>query len=239
MKSGMPYAYALAKRYGYATSYYATTHPSLPNYLAMASGSTFSVKDDKSPSSHPLKGQTVFGQAIVRGKTAKTYAESMTSNCQTSNTGKYYVKHNPWAYYVDERSLCNKYDVPFTKFSADVYAGRLPNIGMVIPNICNVAHDCSLGTADKWVKALFASISQGPDWKSGHLLVILTADEDDKNHNNNILTVMVHPSLNGKVVTAYLNHYSLTKLYSEVVGASPLRNGANARSLSSSFGLPM
>src|SRR3954454_20407705 len=49
MQSQMPYAYSLAKRYGYAGNYTAITHPSLPNYLAIAGGSTFGVTDDNYP----------------------------------------------------------------------------------------------------------------------------------------------------------------------------------------------
>src|SRR5437016_1858207 len=41
-----PYANALARRYGLATQSYAITHPSLPNYLALTSGSTHGVSSD-------------------------------------------------------------------------------------------------------------------------------------------------------------------------------------------------
>jgi hypothetical protein len=40
MKAGMPYLYSQATTYGYATNYTAIRHPSLPNYLAIAGGST-------------------------------------------------------------------------------------------------------------------------------------------------------------------------------------------------------
>lgn len=49
MASMMPYTFSLAKQYGYATNYHAITHPSLPNYLAIAGGSTFGISDDASP----------------------------------------------------------------------------------------------------------------------------------------------------------------------------------------------
>src|SRR5437867_4229914 len=38
-----PYINRLAQQYGLATNYYAITHPSLPNYLALTGGSTFGV----------------------------------------------------------------------------------------------------------------------------------------------------------------------------------------------------
>ena len=46
--------------------YTAIRHPSLPNYLAIASGSTHGVTDDGDPSAHQLRGRTVFDQAIAR-----------------------------------------------------------------------------------------------------------------------------------------------------------------------------
>jgi hypothetical protein len=244
MLAGMPYAFSLARQYGYATDYVTTVtskgaavHPSLPNYIALASGSYQNITDDKDPSSHKLAGTSVFGQAIKAGKTAKTYAEGMTSNCKTTSTGKYAVRHNPWAYFVNERTACQQYDVPLTKFAGDVTAGTLPNVGFLIPDVCNDAHDCSLGGADTFFKSYMAKVFAGPDWKSGNLVVILTADEDDKKNGNKVLTVVIHPSIHSKVVSSHLTHYSLTRLYAEVTHTSPLLAGATAPSLSAAFGL--
>src|SRR5207302_722373 len=41
-----PYVSSLVSRYGVATRSYAITHPSLPNYLALTSGSTQGVESD-------------------------------------------------------------------------------------------------------------------------------------------------------------------------------------------------
>ena len=147
MKAGMPFLYSLAQRFSYANNYVAIRHPSLPNYLAIAGGDTFGVTDDAGPASHPLSSQSVFGQAIAQGRTAGVYAESMSGNCTQSGNGGYAVKHNPWPYFVDERALCNVFDTPETEFAVAVGANALPNAGLLIPNLCNDAHDCSLGTA--------------------------------------------------------------------------------------------
>ena len=47
--SGMPYLWHLARRYGYASDWSAITHPSLPNYLAIVSGSAFNDPPDCGP----------------------------------------------------------------------------------------------------------------------------------------------------------------------------------------------
>ena len=77
MKAGMPYTFGLAKKYGYATRYRAITHPSEPNYIAIASGKTYGIQDDADPSAHRLRGTSVFGQALARGRTAASYLQSM------------------------------------------------------------------------------------------------------------------------------------------------------------------
>ena len=40
----MPYLAGLAGEFGRTTAYRAVTHPSLPNYLAVAGGSTFGAR---------------------------------------------------------------------------------------------------------------------------------------------------------------------------------------------------
>jgi phosphatidylinositol-3-phosphatase len=239
MKAGMPYLYSLAQRFAYADNYVAIRHPSLPNYLAIAGGDTFGVTDDASPASHPLSGQSVFGQAIAHGRRAAVYAESMPGNCVQSSNGEYAVKHNPWPYFVDERSLCNTYDIPETGFGTAVNANALPNAGMLIPNLCNDAHDCSLATADSWLKNRLPNILASSDFTSGKLAVVVTADEDDSNSGNKVLTVVLHASLDGshKVVSTALTHYSLSRFYSQTTGASPLRKAATAPDMAQAFGL--
>lgn len=237
MRADMPFTYGLAEQYGYARHYQAITHPSLPNYLAIAGGTTYGVTDDAPPSVNGVHGPSVFGQALEVGATAGLYAEGMEGNCATTDTGtRYAVKHNPWAYYLDERSACERYDVPITHLAADVTAGRLPNVGMVIPDLCHDAHDCDLGTADAWLRDQFSLVTSGPDWASGRLAVVITADEDDHLQDNLVLTVLAHPGLHGVVVDEPLNHYSLTRSYAEVLGAAPLGEAAGTPSLLGQFG---
>jgi acid phosphatase len=240
MRSGMPWTFRLAQRYAYADRYHAVTHPSLPNYLAIAGGSTFGVHDDHPPAAHRVRGASVFGQALRAGRTAKVYAEGMPRHCARTDGGKRYaVRHNPWAYFVDETAGCRSHDVAFAALAGDVEQGALPNAGFVVPNLCHDAHDCRLRVADRWMKHTLRTVMAGPDWKSGHLAVVVTADEDDRRSGNRVLTVVAHPSLRGKVVHRRLTHYSLARLYAQVLGTSPLRRAAGAPDMARAFGLPL
>jgi phosphatidylinositol-3-phosphatase len=240
MRSQMPYAFGLAQRFGYATAYTAIRHPSLPNYIAIASGQTYGISNDDPPSANPVRGESVFGQAVASGKAATVYADGMPQNCAIADSGSSYaVKHNPWAYFINERGTCQKHDVPAGQLGPAITQGTLPNVGMVIPNLCHDAHDCPLGVADTWFKGWMTKVFDGADWKSGHLAVVLTADEDDRSAGNTVLTVVIHPSLNAKVVTTGLTHYSLARLYEEVAGLPYLSGAATAPSMATAFGLPL
>jgi hypothetical protein len=240
MQAEMPYTFGLGRRFGYSTGYRAITHPSLPNYIAIAGGQTHGITNDDSPAANPVAGTSVFGQAVTSGKTASVYADGMAANCATSDGGTdYAVKHNPWAYFTGERAPCTRYDVPVDRLGPAIAGGALPNVGMVIPNLCNDAHDCSLATADRWFKGWMTKVFAGPDWKSGHLAVVLTADEDDRSGANTVLTVVIHPSQKAHVVTTALTHYSLTRLYEEVAAMPYLFGAASAPSMATAFGLPL
>jgi len=240
----MSYLKGLSTRYGRTTAYKAVTHPSLPNYLVMAGGSTFGVRDDKYPSSHPLHGASVFDQALHNGRTARTYAEGMGSTCRLSNLGRYAVRHNPWTYFADsvERAGCRRYDVPSGTTSSgalrnDTVRGTLPNVGMVVPDVCSDAHDCSLTTADRWLHTWMNVWLAGPDYRAGRLAIVVTFDEDDRSQNNTVLTVVVHPRLSGRVVSTALTHYNLSAWLSRAGAGYPLRSAAGKASLGKYFGL--
>ena len=242
--AGMPHLAALARTYGYTTDYRAIRHPSLPNYLAIAGGSTFGVTNDAGPSRHRLSGPSVFDQALAAGSTAKTYAEAMPSPCAPSSTARYAVRHNPWAYFADAapRANCKKYDVPMGTTSAgslrsDVLAGRLPNVGMAIPDVCHDGHDCSLKVADDWLHSWLQLILAGPDFQRGRLAVVVTFDEDDKSADNTVLTVVMSRSTTRVVATSPYTHYSLSRYLSRITGSTPLRSAGTARDLRAAFHL--
>jgi acid phosphatase len=170
------------------------------------------------------------------------YADAMPKPCDTSDAGRYAVKHNPWAYFPAERAGCRQYDVPVSDLDGAVSSGSLPNVGMVVPDLCNDAHDCSLGTADAWIAGEVATVMSGPDWASGHLAIVITADEDDDHlvpdTDNRVLTVVIHPSQDHHVVDTPLTHRSLYGLYEDVIGV-PHTEPESTGSMAEAFGLPL
>ena len=240
----MPYLAGLADQFGRTTAYRAVTHPSLPNYLAVAGGSTFGVSDDEPPSSHPIGQTSVLDAVIAAGGAAKTYAEDMPEPCALESIGRYAVEHNPWAYFSSStsRDNCERFDVPAGDpengvLRDDVDAGALPTAGLLIPDMCNDGHDCPLSTVDEWLSRWLPVIMDGPDYRAGDLAVIVTFDEDDRTADNLVLTTVIAPTVSRVVADESLTHYTLIRYLDELGGATPLGEEATAASLGTTFGL--
>src|SRR5207248_11288424 len=86
---------SLAAKYGVANNYHAVAHPSLPNYLALTSGSTWGVEDNDY---HALPAADIGSQMTAAKLRWRAYMEGMGSDCQT-DTDQYVVKHDPFAFY--------------------------------------------------------------------------------------------------------------------------------------------
>lgn len=240
MRAEMPYLASLSGRYGYATHWQALTHPSEPNYLAIAGGSTFGVVDDGSPAENAAQvagAPSVFSQALRSGKRAATYAESMPAPCSLGDAYPYAVRHNPWTYFSSERSACRAHDVSTASFADDARNDRLPNVGFLIPDLLHDAHDASLGAADAWLQTELAPVLASTDFTSGDLVVVVTADEDDRQSGNKVLTSVLTPRLRHVVADTALNHYSLTRYIAQVLRVRPLGQSGQAPDLATAFGL--
>ena len=135
------------------TQYYATDHPSLPDYLALSSATTSGCVVDSCPPGFDTS-ENVFSQLDAQATSWKAYQGGMPSNCYPSNTGTYLVRHNPPAYYSDlSGGSCATNDVPIAQFTGDLSAGTLPSFSWVTPNMYDDMHTnhklapCKIGTA--------------------------------------------------------------------------------------------
>ena len=66
---------ALAHRYARLTNYDAVAHPSLPNYLALVSGSTHGISSDCTDC--VVRARSLADTLAAAGKSWKTYAEDL------------------------------------------------------------------------------------------------------------------------------------------------------------------
>ena len=158
--------------------YYAITHPSLPNYLALTSGSFQACTTDSCPTGS-ITGENLFSQLSGARISWKVYSESMTTNCQTKDGGPYLARHNPAVYYANLTltkgdGTCGINDVPFTQLATDLAAGTLPSFAWITPNQFNDMHAAkSTGPCtSSWNTK--AEVCQGDQWLAANLPAILS-----------------------------------------------------------------
>jgi len=172
--TSMPYLTGLAAQYGLATQYYANTHPSIGNYFELATGQIL-TNDDGSSTIENVPN--IVRSLLAAGKTWKSYAESIPNACYLGgDTGNYARKHNVFALLSDVANDptgqgCNI--VPFTQFATDLGNGTLPTFSNIVPDLCNDAHDCSLGTADSWLQTNIAPLLASPVFQQDGLLIVV------------------------------------------------------------------
>jgi phosphatidylinositol-3-phosphatase len=236
--SSAPYINSLISQYGSATNMFAETHPSLPNYIAMTSGSTQGVTDDGNPPSHPLDVENIFHQ--LGGGQSRSLEESMPSNCYTSDFidasgGKYSAHHNPMPYYTNLGTDCANYDVPL---------GSTPDVSakftLVTPNQTSNMHDGTITDGDNFLQGFIPKIQSTADYQAGKTVIFVTWDEDEGSEGNHIPTVVIHP--NGAHDTSACqgtryDHYSMLRYVEDNFGLARIGNAASATSMSGCFGL--
>ena len=173
----------------------------------------------------------------------------MPANCALANDGEYAPRHNPAVYYPGDAAACALDDVPAGTPTAgalatDLAAGSLPSYGLFIPNLCNDGHDSCNGVPrvaeeDATIAAWMPTILASPDYQSGHLLVVVTADTSQSPANGNLLaTILVNPDIvSGTQAASRFDHYSLLRLDEDLLGLPPLANAAAATDMAAGFNL--
>lgn len=234
----MPYFNILASSYTLLTQHYATTHPSLPNYISLIGGDTFDIKTNCEDCF--VDSQSLPDLIEQSGRTWKTYQEYMPEPCYLGSTLRYVQKHNPFIYFTPIRSdtkRCAQSIVPLTQLDADIASNSLPNFIFISPDICHSAHDCGLDQADTWLKDIMDKLVVAFDAANESYLIILTWDEGQGSHSccglpeeagGRIATVLISPQVKtGFQDDTPYSHYSILKSIAEAWGLPYLGHAAD------------
>ncbi len=226
-----PYLSTLAKSCAVATNVRATAHPSLPNYLAMTSGRTHGITDDRDPRHHRLGGSSIFSQLGKGGW--RVLAESMPRNCARTDSGAYAVRHNPATYYTNLGRQCTRQDRPLR--SATTLSARFT---MIVPNQRNNAHDRGVESADQWLSHRLPGILASRQYRAGRTAVFVTYDENEGTRPNRVTSVVIAPTaVAGTVSTRRLTHYSLLRATQRMFGLPGIGKSRRAPLYPRAFGL--
>jgi hypothetical protein len=234
-----PYTKALARRYGLATQSFAIGHPSLPNYLALTSGTTGGIASDCTECH--LSARNIADQMETAGISWKAYLEGEPAPCfRGAGAEEYAKKHNPFIYYDDiagSQRRCSHL-VGFMQLASDLRSGQLPAYAWISPNLCDDGHDCGLHAGDLFLSRTVPSLLRelGP---RGFL--VLTWDEGlsdqgccgGQAHGGHIATIVAGPGvIRGARDGQPVDHFGVLGSIEQALGLPPLggaREGASGR----------
>jgi phospholipase C len=144
---------AYARRFARLNGYYGVAHPSLPNYIALVSGSTHGITSNCTDCI--VDARSLADTLEAAGRSWKTYAQGLPSPGFTgASHGRYAKKHNPFLYFrrVASSPQRSARVVPFSELAADLRAKSLPDFALVVPDLCTSMHDCSVSVGDAWLR---------------------------------------------------------------------------------------
>lgn len=226
-----PYINALAKEGMLFTDAHAVMHPSLPNYVALFSGSTYGLTDDSCP--HDFSGSNLASELLSKKLSFAIYSEDLPetgfSGC-SGNGGLYRRKHNPVVNW-QAAGLPAALNRPFRDFPQDY--SKLPNIAFVVPNMQNDMHDGTIAQGDTWLKT---HMDRYAVWAKTHnsLLIIIWDESDANSVSNQIPLIITGASIKPGRNAQFLDHYGVLRTIEDLYGLKPLGHSAVAEPIKGS-----
>jgi hypothetical protein len=206
-----PYLKSLLRRGAYLNNFFAITHPSQPNYIAMTSGDAYGITGNKPVD---LDVKHIGDLLEARNKTWRQYASGFPGNCFVGEARlRYARKHVPFLSYTnvqrDPLRCANIVDA--SQLDRDIEAGTLANYSLYIPDIDDDGHHTSVGYADNWLRKTFDSKFKDSRFMKD-MLVVITFDEDDGAHGNHVYTLLLGDSVRaGARADSRYDFYSLLR----------------------------
>ena len=227
--SEAPYLASLSSRGTLFTRSFAVAHPSQPNYIALFSGSTQEVRDDRR---HDLDAPNLATSLTAAGLTFAGYSEDLPSVGFRGDSFHGYVrKHAPWASFTNVPDAVN---MPLTDFPSDF--SRLPTVSFLVPNLKNDMHDGSVEEGDRWLRTHLDDYAR---WAATHnSLLIITFDEGPGSQppaTTPIATVFLGEQVKVGASDQPITHYSILRLIEDTYGLAYLGEDRTASSITGTW----
>jgi hypothetical protein len=200
------------------TQSFGITHPSLPNYLALFSGSKQGVTNNNC-SNGPFNAPNLYARMAQAGLTIKGLMEDLPYHGFQGCTYSHYLKkHNPFPFFTG---------IPGSAWV--VYNGLpavVPNFAFIVPNSLHDMHDGAtlaekIRRGDRWLSRNLPQFIHYANANNG--LVILTMDEGLV--ANHIPTLLIGPRIaDGATNHIQVNHYNVLKTITDNFGLRPIGN---------------
>ena len=200
----------LSSTYAQATSYDAVAHPSLPNYLALVSGSTHGVTNDCTDC--PQTGPTIGTQLSATHRSWSTYAEGYPA------AQGFAKKHVPFLYFPHGSQHVTGLD----RFDPR----KLPAYSLVVPNLCHDMHDCSVATGDQWLRHFITPLL---GLKRTAVFIVFDEGTTDAGGGGNVPLIVAGQAVKPhSTFAAPTSHYGLLRTIETCFGLGALGHARSA-----------
>ena len=228
--SDAPTFTAMGARYAQLASYYGVRHPSLPNYLALVSGSTQGITTDCT--SCAVEAPNLADTLEAAGKSWKTYQEGLPQVGFTgAYAGRYAKKHNPFLYFRDVLTSPDRLRriVPLSQFGRDLRFGTMPDFALVVPDLCHDMHDCSIATGDRWLAGFLRPLLRSPEIGGTAIFVIFDEGSTNAHGGGHVPALVLGPLVRPHaIVSARIDHYNLLRTIEDAWSLPRLGRSATA-----------
>jgi phosphatidylinositol-3-phosphatase len=239
--SSAPSSYfkTLASRCASATDFTAAHFPrSLPNYIAVTSGSTGGITSDCTPGPACSSPNRSIFQQVGRSQW-RSWAESMPSPCYPANTSRYVPRHVPSIYYtriLHRTCLADMLPLP----------SPFPNVTRkfvwIAPNLTDDMHNGTPAQASAWLRTFLAGrngLLRSRGYQSGRMAIFIWFDTSSASGglSTPLPLLVIAPSVGHRTVTTHLTDYHLLRGWEGLLGLPCLNNACHVSGFDTRFHL--
>ncbi|KAJ5203838.1 uncharacterized protein N7498_004717 [Penicillium cinerascens] len=203
------------------TNYFATTHPSQPNYVASAAGDNFGMDNDdfhQIPANVSTIADLLDTKRIAWGQyqEALPYAGYQGYNFSNQKTyaNDYMRKHDPLIIFdsITNDDLRPRQIKNFSSFYEDLKHERLPQYSFITPNMTNDCHDTNITVGGNFLADFLPPLLKN-EYFAKDTLVLITFDENNSIGENRVYSILVGGAipehLKGTTDDTFYTHYSI------------------------------
>jgi phosphatidylinositol-3-phosphatase len=141
-------------------------------------------------------------------------------------------KHDPFMYFtsIAANPARRARVVGFGQFAVDARARRLPTFSLVVPDLCNDMHNCSVATGDRWLKHQIVPWLRSPALARSVVFVVFDEGSSDEGGGGHVPALALGPLVRpGSHAAAPTTHYGLLRTIETGLGLPLLRASRTAK----------
>ncbi|KAJ5772287.1 hypothetical protein N7520_002816 [Penicillium odoratum] len=204
------------------TNYFATTHPSQPNYVASAAGDNFGMDNDAF-TQIPANVSTIADLFDTKSIAWSEYQQHLPyagyqgynfSN-QHTDANSYMRKHDPLIIFesVTNSDVRPRQIKNFTSFYDDLKNERLPQYSFITPNMTNDCHDTDITVGGDFLADFLPPLLKNEYFTKDSLILVTFDEVGNYTEENRVYSILlggaVPEHLKGTTDSTFYTHYSV------------------------------